>query len=106
MRRLMAYAWPGNVRQLENVIERALALKGGGGRIEIDDLPAELLDAPASSPTTVALGDQGIDLPSVVAGLERDLIRQALARSGGNRGVAARLLGLKRTTLVERLKRM
>jgi two-component system response regulator PilR (NtrC family) len=106
MRRLMAYEWPGNVRQLENVIERALALKSGGGRIEIDDLPPELLEAPASSPTTMVLSDQGVDLPSVVAGLERDLIRQALVRSGGNRGVAARLLGLKRTTLVERLKRM
>jgi DNA-binding NtrC family response regulator len=107
MRRLMACEWPGNVRQLENVIERALALGGAARRrIDTDDLPQDMRDE-AASPVTVfpRLGDGGVDLPALVGTLERQLIDQALARTDGNRGAAARLLGLKRTTLVEKLKR-
>jgi DNA-binding NtrC family response regulator len=107
MRRLMAYEWPGNVRQLENVIERALALGGGGRRrIEVDDLPPEMRDE--ATPPTVAprLAESGVDLPALVLDFERQLIDQALARTEGNRGAAARLLGLKRTTLVEKLRRL
>jgi two-component system response regulator PilR (NtrC family) len=107
MRRLMAYAWPGNVRQLENVIERALALIGARRRIEIEDLPPELGTGPVPpAATRLALDDAGVDLPGLLSTVERDLIQQALDRSGGNRGMAARLLGLKRTTLVEKLKRI
>jgi DNA-binding NtrC family response regulator len=107
MRRLMAYEWPGNVRQLENVIERALALGGGGRRrIDVDDLPPDMRDEAA--PLTVAprLAESGVDLPALVLDFERQLIDQALARTEGNRGAAARLLGLKRTTLVEKLRRL
>jgi two-component system, NtrC family, response regulator AtoC len=107
MRRLMACEWPGNVRQLENVIERALALGGSARRrIDTDDLPPDMREE-ATSPVTVfpRLGDTGVDLPALVGTLERQLIDQALARTEGNRGAAARLLGLKRTTLVEKLKR-
>ena len=52
------------------------------------------------------LPDDGVDLPSLIARVERDLISRALTRTDGNRADAARLLGLKRTTLVEKLKRM
>ncbi|MEZ5287002.1 MAG: sigma-54 dependent transcriptional regulator [Vicinamibacterales bacterium] len=106
MRRLMASPWPGNVRQLENVIERALALGGGRRTIEIDDLPPELRGEPPPFTTAPELSDDGIDLPRLVSDLERHLIGEALKRTDGNRGAAARLLGLTPTTLVETLKRL
>jgi two-component system response regulator AtoC len=106
MRRLMAFEWPGNVRQLENVIERALALGAGRRLVDVDDLPAEFRRE--SSPPSVApqLTESGLDLPALVQAFERQLIDQALAKTDGNRGAAARLLGLKRTTLVEKLRRL
>jgi DNA-binding NtrC family response regulator len=106
MRRLMACEWPGNVRQLENVIERALALGGGRRRIEVDDLPPDMRSAAAPPGLEPTLPESGVDLPALVLDFERQLIDQALARTEGNRGAAARLLGLKRTTLVEKLRRL
>ncbi len=107
MRRLMAYHWPGNVRQLENAIERAVAFSAGRPQIDVQDLPAEVQQArePVLS-TTVALPEEGLDLTSFIAGIERELIQLSLERTGGNKGRAAQLLGLKRTTLVEKLKRL
>jgi two-component system response regulator AtoC len=106
MRRLMAYAWPGNVRQLENAIERAFALSVGRSQIEVRDLPPEVQQARelALSPS-ITLPEDGIDLPRFVATIERELIQRSLERTGGNRERAAKLLNLKRTTLVEKLKR-
>jgi DNA-binding NtrC family response regulator len=107
MRQLMAYAWPGNVRQLENALERAVALSAGRTQIELVDLPEdvqELGDTPAAGPFT--LPENGIDLQEYVGNVERELIRQSLERTGGNKGRAAQLLNLKRTTLVEKLKRL
>ncbi len=107
MRRLMAHAWPGNVRQLENAIERALAMLGGRTQIEVTDLPPDLQPTGAESVTpSLDLPEQGIDLPALIATIEKDLIDRALSRTAQNRGAAARLLGLKRTTLVEKLRRM
>ncbi len=107
MRRLMSYGWPGNVRQLENAVERAAAFGAGHSQIDVGDLPPEVQEVEeAAQPSTVALPADGIDLTAVVAGIERDLILRSLERSGGNKGQAARLLGLKRTTLVEKLKRL
>ncbi len=107
MRRLMSYAWPGNVRQLENAIERAVAFSGGRTQIDIVDLPPEL-QQPESAPvaSAVSLPEEGVDLVSLVASIERDLIHRSLERTNGNKGRAARLLNLKRTTLVEKLKRL
>ena len=107
MRRLMSYHWPGNVRQLENAIERALAVSAGRSQIDVSDLLPDVLkhDGPAF-PSTLSLPDEGLDLDGFVANIERELIQRSLERTGGNKGQAARLLNLKRTTLVEKLKRL
>jgi transcriptional regulator with PAS, ATPase and Fis domain len=107
MRRLMAYHWPGNVRQLENAIERAVAFSAGRSQIDVGDLPAEvqqIQEAALTSPVT--LPEEGLDFDAFIAEVERELIQRSLERTGGNKGQAARLLNLKRTTLVEKLKRL
>jgi DNA-binding NtrC family response regulator len=107
MRRLMSYHWPGNVRQLENAIERAVAFGGTRGQIDVGDLPEELVDPDASPlPTAIFLPESGLDLPALVSSIERELIGRSLERARGNKGQAARLLNLKRTTFVEKLKRL
>ena len=107
MRRLMAYQWPGNVRQLENAIERAVAFTAGRSQIDVGDLPTEIQQAqePALA-SSVTLPEDGVDLDAFIASIERELIERSLERTGGNKGQAARLLNLKRTTLVEKLKRL
>jgi DNA-binding NtrC family response regulator len=107
MRCLMSYSWPGNVRQLENAIERAVALSGGRTQIETADLTPDLQQASsATASTDLNLPEEGIDFDGFVSGIERQLIRRALEKTGGNKGQASRLLNLKRTTLVEKLKRL
>jgi DNA-binding NtrC family response regulator len=103
----MAYHWPGNVRQLENAVERATALGGGREEIDVVDLPPELQSEQQSVPMpSVDLPDDGLDLPAHLASIERDLLHRALDRTGGNRNKAADLLCIKRTTLVEKLRRI
>jgi len=107
MRHMMAYSWPGNVRQLENALERAVALGGGRPQIEVSDLPPEIGRAAETPLASVfAIPEGGIDFESYVSRIEHDLISSALERLKGNKGKAARLLNLKRTTLVEKLKRL
>jgi DNA-binding NtrC family response regulator len=109
MRRLMAFGWPGNVRQLENAIERAVALSVGRPQIDVVDLPVEFQQAqPALSTLSsdVTLPEGGLDLVAFMSSIERELIQRSLERTSGNKGRAARLLHLKRTTLVEKLKRI
>jgi DNA-binding NtrC family response regulator len=107
MRRLMAYQWPGNVRQLENAVERAVAFIAGRSQIDVGDLPAEVQQAQeTAAASAVTLPEDGMDLAAFVANIERELIQRSLERTGGNKGQAARLLNLKRTTLVEKLKRL
>ena len=106
MRRLMSFNWPGNVRQLENAIERALALLGSRRQVEVTDLPPDLqASEEEDGKPSLDLPEQGIDLPALVSKIEQEMIAKALLRTGNNKGAAARLLGLKRTTLVEKLKR-
>ena len=107
MRGLMAYTWPGNVRQLENSIERAVTLSAGRREIDVTDLLPEMQEAPPSTTTPyVDLPDDGMDLNAYLSSLERDLIRRALERTRGNRNKASELLHIKRTTLVEKMKRL
>jgi two-component system, NtrC family, response regulator AtoC len=107
MRALMAFTWPGNVRQLENAVERAVTLSAGRKQIDMADLPSEVLAAPpATARPFVEFPAQGLDLPEYMNALERDLIHMALDRTGGNKNKASELLRIKRTTLVEKLKRL
>jgi DNA-binding NtrC family response regulator len=95
------------VRQLENAVERAVALGAGRQEIDIADLPPEVQATPQSIATPfVDFPDEGIDLPGYLASIERDLIQRALDRTRGNRNKAADLLRIKRTTLVEKLRRI
>lgn len=117
--------WTGNIRALENTIERAVLLSAGPV-IELCDLPRKFQDAsPVATTTTNAaneappesttrmrtadaeatLPDGGTDLFAAVESYENTLIRQALAKTGGNKNQAARLLSVNRTTLVEMIKR-
>jgi len=103
MARLMAYDWPGNVRQLENVVERA-ALMSDGPIIDVGALPphvgGDAADAPGGG--LFVLPDEGVHLES----LEMDLIRQAIRKAEGNKTRAAQLLGITRRTLYSRLEKM
>ncbi|MDY0267791.1 sigma-54-dependent transcriptional regulator [Trichloromonas sp.] len=109
MDRLRDYDWPGNVRELENIIERTVALTAGE-HIEIRDLPANIarIDAPASlfDPGCPRIPAEGLDLGTTLETIERALIHQALERGQGIKARAAALLGLNRTTLVEKIKRL
>jgi DNA-binding NtrC family response regulator len=107
MRVLMAFSWPGNVRQLENAIERAVTLSSGRKEIDLPDLPPEIQAVPeATTAPFVEFPDDGLDMPAYLTSIEKDLIRRSLQRTGGNRNKAAELLRIKRTTLVEKLKRL
>ena len=107
MRRLMAYRWPGNVRQLENTVERALAFTQGRSVIDVQDLPPEIQNhSGVVEGTEPWLPEDGIDFERYIEGIELSLIKRSLERTQGNKRQAARLLNLKRTTLIEKLKRL
>jgi two-component system response regulator PilR (NtrC family) len=90
---LMDYDYPGNVRELENIVERCVVLEAGEKTISVKTLPPSLLQKSVNTLTT-NLPDEGLDLEEVVANLETDLIRQALNKCRGNKTNAAKLLGL------------
>ncbi|MGE5645449.1 MAG: sigma-54 dependent transcriptional regulator [Acidobacteriota bacterium] len=106
--RLCGYTWPGNVRQLENAVEMAVALSGDAGVLSPADfpLPAESPSKYAESPAApvIRLPDDGLDFESTVTRIERSILEQALERTRGNKKLAARMLRLKRTTLSAKLK--
>jgi DNA-binding NtrC family response regulator len=104
LQRMVDYAWPGNVRELENVVER-LSVLVIDGEIGEEDLPDGFRDAPAPRQRGPQLTDAGLDFNETVAALERDLLSQALERTGWNKNQAAQLLGLNRTTLIEKIKK-
>ena len=106
IRSLMAYAWPGNVRQLENAVERALAFTQGRGQIDANDLAPDIRETPPPETIDPFLPDDGLDFETYISGVELALIRRSLERTQGNKRQAAKLLKLKRTTLIEKLKRL
>jgi len=107
IRRLMAYPWPGNVRQLENAIERAIAFSKGRAQLDVNDLAPDIQNQPTAPDTSDGwFPDEGIDFDRYVEAIELSLIRRSLERTQGNKRQAAKLLNLKRTTLIEKLKRL
>ena len=100
------YKWPGNVRELENIIERTAALCEGD-RIGIDDLPSHISGIKQRSSQVIStLPRDGLDMPYHIQQLERDWINQALEYCNGVKAKAAEMLHIKRTTLVEKMKRL
>jgi transcriptional regulator with GAF, ATPase, and Fis domain len=108
MKMLADYSWPGNVRQLENVIEMAMVVSDQRDELESGDfrLPKdesrERIEMTADQ--LVQLPEAGLDFEAVIGRIELNLLEQALRRSNGNKTVAADMLGLKRTTLAAKLK--
>jgi transcriptional regulator with GAF, ATPase, and Fis domain len=106
LRMLMNYHWPGNVRELENLVDRVVVLKGQG-IVEPEDLPDKMRTAwtPTPAITAMDLPGDGFCLDIAVRDFERELIARALQKADGVKNKAAQLLGIKRTTLIEKLKR-
>jgi DNA-binding NtrC family response regulator len=105
VQRLVAYDWPGNVRELENLVER-LVVVASNRMVVMSDLPSHLRTPVVDlRNATLDLPETGVDLRIFLTQLEERLIAQALERTGGNKNRAAELLGMNRTTLVEKLRR-
>jgi len=125
---LMRYPWPGNIRELENIVERVVVLKDGEGSITPKDLPEKITESgnrgliapfhdaqteskdplqcvPTPMETDLEMPDEGISLIELVENFENRIILQAMNKADGVKSRAAALLGLNRTTLVEKLKR-
>jgi len=99
------YDWPGNVRELENVVEQ-LVILADGDTVDVDNLPPSIRRFVSGKRNpTPALSEAGFDFNQAVEAFENQLIYEALQKSNGNKQAAARLLGLKRTTLVAKLRR-
>jgi DNA-binding NtrC family response regulator len=106
---ITTYKWPGNVRELENLVER-VAILTDGDTIEPADLPEYLCEASRTVSTAihtvdVDLPESGVDFNFLIEDYENKLIAQALLQTQGNKKAAAKLLGLNRTTLVEKIKK-
>jgi len=108
MSQICAYAWPGNVRQLENIVEQAVVMNASR-----DSLEASAFSLPGAPPQTYgnaspgptrSIPDEGIDFGEILRRFERGILDQALVRTQGNRTLAAELLRLPRTTLVNKLR--
>ncbi|MBI5638154.1 MAG: sigma-54-dependent Fis family transcriptional regulator [Nitrospinae bacterium] len=129
MKLLLEYEWPGNVRELENICERMVVIKGEG-MIDVEDLPYQFISdanqdeqlytdmllvgaqeadlepqAAAPAAATMDIPETGISLKEVVEEYEMGLIMQALEKTNWVKNKAAAMLGLNRTTLVEKLKK-
>ena len=122
MKSLMNYRWPGNVRELENLMQRLVILHRGK-RISLKELPEKYrcIDSKeanidvanvesgqpsfSSVPPDAEWSEDGLDFNGLISEFEDRLILQALSLTGGNKKEAARMLNLKRTTLIEKIKK-
>lgn len=104
---LIEYAWPGNVRELENVLEAGFHLSEGR-KLGLEILPQNLNQTPKVEPVLPVTAEKSAsgDLRTRVAEAERQIIRQTLSECGGNRQQAARLLGIAKSTLYEKMARL
>jgi len=103
---LLTYTWPGNVRQLENALQSAVILSGDQQYLVADDFRLETEEVSSKLPqmATIAVPDHGLDFTETINALERDLVRQALQKTNGNKTQAAEMLRLKRTTLTAKMR--
>lgn len=107
LRTLASYNWPGNIRELENLVER-IAILSESDEIQAEQLPeylSQVIRLPSSPVFDMALPQIGVDFNALVDDYENKLITTALSQTGGNKKAAAKLLGLNRTTLVEKIKK-
>jgi sigma-54 specific flagellar transcriptional regulator A len=104
---MRSYAWPGNIRELQNLVER-LSILHPGKTIDREHLPTaigERRKSASPSPAAMVLPSTGLDLREHLGNIEKQLISSALAQTDGTVAHAARLLNLRRTTLVEKLRK-
>ncbi|MDR3700091.1 MAG: sigma-54 dependent transcriptional regulator [Candidatus Sulfopaludibacter sp.] len=106
--RLCGYSWPGNVRQLENAVEMAIALSGERRALMLPDFPLPApararMAVPEASPV-ISVPDDGLDYERTLAVIERSILDQALRKTNGNKKAAAEMLRLKRTTLSAKVR--
>jgi DNA-binding NtrC family response regulator len=108
LERLCGYSWPGNVRQLENAIEAAVALSGDRDTLEPADFPlpqtVRIRSMASAEIPMIPVPDCGLDYEHTVALFERSILSQALQKTGGNKKAAADMLNLKRTTLSAKMR--
>ena len=108
LERLCEYSWPGNVRQLENMVEMAIALSGERRTLAPADFPLPAINRRSGrsrgARPVVAVPDSGLDYEQTLAVIERSILEQALRKTGGNKKAAAEMLGLKRTTLSAKVR--
>jgi two-component system NtrC family response regulator len=102
-RLLCDYTWPGNVRELRNVIERVVLLEEGD-RLEAEHLPSEVLGRRSASSDSPLDQSESLSLPTL-AQMEADHIGEVLRLTAGNKSRAARILGISRQGLIEKLRR-
>jgi len=105
MSALAAYDVPGNVRELENIIERAVTLEMTN-LLSSTSLPSEVIGSTAARPTALTITEEGIDVEGVLENIERDFIQQAMQLSNDNKTEAARLLGLSFRSFRYRWKKL
>jgi len=102
--KLRAFSWPGNVRQLENAVEMAIALSGERELLIPSDFTLAGRALPASALQSIAVPGAGMNFEQTVGRIEREIIEDALRKARGNKTLAAGMLGLKRTTLSAKLR--
>ena len=113
LRAMERYSWPGNVREVTNLLTQLLVL-AESDVIGVEDLPpdlrgladGELASAVLAADGNVLLPEEGIDLDAYLSRIQRSLVEQARDRTGGKKARAAALLGLNRTTLIDRIKKL
>ncbi len=109
LRILKEYNWPGNVRQLENIIERMVVLNPEVSMFMPSHIPKEIkTNMKEEKPAKILdeIPEEGISLNTIIKNIERDLILKSLEKTSWNKQKAANLLGIKRTTLIEKLKKL
>lgn len=102
--KLRGFAWPGNVRQLENAVEMAVAFSGDRELLVPSDFTLTGGPLLTSTLRSIATSDAGLNFEQTVGRIERQMIEEALRKARGNKTIAAEMLGLKRTTLSAKLR--